>query len=85
MKLLFARQLWGRPFVAPPHVPQHRIDALRKAFSDTMNDPQFRDEAQRAKLEITPVDGKVIQQEVDEIYKTSLDVVAAAKQATKPQ
>jgi len=50
-----------------------------------MNDPQFREEAQRAKIEITPVEGKMIQQEIDDIYTTSLDVVAAAKQATKPQ
>src|SRR5829696_771252 len=33
MKLLFARQLWGRPFVAPPQVLGSRIEALRKAFS----------------------------------------------------
>jgi tripartite-type tricarboxylate transporter receptor subunit TctC len=85
MRLLFARQLWGRPFVAPPDVPAPRLAALRKAFSDTMNDPQFRDEADRAKLEITPVDGDTIQKEVVDIYKTSPEVIAAAKQATKAQ
>jgi tripartite-type tricarboxylate transporter receptor subunit TctC len=85
MRLLFARQLWGRPFVAPPDVPAPRVAALRKAFTDTMNDPQFRDEAGRAKLEITPVDGDTIQKEVVDIYKTSPEVIAAAKQATKAQ
>jgi hypothetical protein len=85
MKLLFARQLWGRPFVAPPQVPEPRLAALRKAFSDTLNDPAFREEAQRAKLEITPVDGETIQREVADVFMTLPDVVAAAKNATKPK
>jgi tripartite-type tricarboxylate transporter receptor subunit TctC len=85
MRLLFARQLWGRPFVAPPQVPEPRVAALRKAFSDTVNDQTFREEAQKAKLEITPVDGETIQKEIAEVYRTPKDVVAAAAQASKPQ
>jgi hypothetical protein len=50
-----------------------------------MNDSTFREEAQRAKLEITPVRGEAIQKEIADIYATSSDVVAAAKQITKPQ
>ena len=32
LKLIFGRQVMGRPFVAPPGVPKDRVDALRKAF-----------------------------------------------------
>ena len=38
-KLIFARQVMGRPYLAPPGVPKERADALRKAFMDTMKDP----------------------------------------------
>jgi len=85
MKLLFARQLWGRPFVAPPGVPEARVATLRHAFDEAMKDATFREQAQTAKLEITPVNGELIQQEITDIYTTPPDVVEAAKQATRPQ
>ena len=38
LKMLFARNVMGRPFVAPPNVPADRVAALRQAFMDTMKD-----------------------------------------------
>ncbi len=68
-KLVFARQVMGRPFLAPPGLPVERLAALRKAFMDTMQDPEFLAEAARMKLEITPVDGAKVQALVEEIYR----------------
>jgi tripartite-type tricarboxylate transporter receptor subunit TctC len=70
LTLVFARQALGRPFLAPPGVPQDRVDALRKAFMDTMKDPEFVAEADKAKLEITPISGEEVQKIVVEAYKT---------------
>jgi tripartite-type tricarboxylate transporter receptor subunit TctC len=78
LKLIFARQVMGRPFLAPPSVPKDRADALRKAFMDTMNDPDFRAEADKAKMEITPVSGEALDKLVKEIYATP---AAIAKKA----
>ncbi len=58
LKIIFARQVMGRPFLAPPSVPQDRVAALRKAFMDTMKDKDFLAEAEKAQLEITPVSGR---------------------------
>ena len=69
LTLVFARQALGRPYMAPPGVPQDRAEALRKAFMDTMKDPEFLAEADKAKLEITPIDGAKIQQIVADAYK----------------
>jgi tripartite-type tricarboxylate transporter receptor subunit TctC len=69
LTLVFARQALGRPFLAPPGVPADRLAALRKAFMDTMNDPEFIAEADKAKLEITPIDGEKVQQIVVDAYK----------------
>jgi len=54
-----------RPFVAPPGTPKDRLQLLRKAFADTMKDPEFIAEAEKAKLETTYVSGEEIEKYVD--------------------
>lgn len=46
VRLIFARQVMGRPFMAPPGVPPERADILRDAFMSTMKDPQFLADAE---------------------------------------
>jgi tripartite-type tricarboxylate transporter receptor subunit TctC len=70
LKLIFARQTMGRPYLAPPGIPADRAEALRKAFMDTMNDKDFLADTDKAKLEITPVDGADLQKLVAEVYAT---------------
>jgi tripartite-type tricarboxylate transporter receptor subunit TctC len=77
-KLVFARQLLGRPFLAPPNLPADRLAALRKAFMDTMADKEFLAEADKSKLEITPVAGEEIERVVKEIYAAPRDIAAKA-------
>jgi tripartite-type tricarboxylate transporter receptor subunit TctC len=69
-RLVFARQVMGRPFVAPPGVPKDRADALRKAFLETLKDPEFVAETKRADLEINPVSGEDVEKLVQELYAT---------------
>jgi tripartite-type tricarboxylate transporter receptor subunit TctC len=78
LKLIFARGVMGRPFMAAPEVPQDRVAALRKAFMDTMHDKDFLADAERAKLEITPVEGEKLDQLVKDIYKTPAAIAAKA-------
>jgi tripartite-type tricarboxylate transporter receptor subunit TctC len=70
-KLIFARQVMGRPYMAPPGVPADRTAALRKAFMDTMADKEFLAEAEKAKFEITPVSGEKVAALVEEIYRST--------------
>ncbi len=83
LKLIFARGVMGRPFLAPPDVPRDRVAALRKAFMDTMNDKEFLAEAAKAKLEITPVDGAKLDQLVKDIYKTPAAIAEKASALLK--
>ncbi len=78
LKLIFARQVMGRPFVAPPNVPPERTAALRKAFMDTMKDKDFLADAEKAQLEITPVAGDEIQKLITELYATSPTIAQKA-------
>ena len=77
-KLIFARQVMGRPFAAPPGVPADRLTTLRQAFSETMKDKAFLADAEKRKFEINPVDGEEIQALVHEIYQTPAAVTKKA-------
>jgi len=69
-KLIFARQVMGRPYLAPPGVPPERAAALRTAFMDTMKDPEFLSDAEKSQLEINPVAGDEVEKLVKELYQT---------------
>ena len=70
LKLIFARQVMGRPFVAPPNMPADRAAALRSAFMATMKDKDYLADAEKAQMEINPVSGEKVQALVKEIYAT---------------
>ena len=79
VKLIVSRQTVARPFAAPPGIPEDRKIALRKAFDDTMKDPEFLAEAKTLSLEVEPVGGAEIDRLIAELYRSSPDVVARAK------
>jgi hypothetical protein len=81
LKLMFARNVMGRPYLAPPNLPADRLATLRKAFTDTMTDKEFLTEADKAQLEINPVSGEDVEKLVKEVYATPADVIAKAKAA----
>jgi len=81
LKMIFARNVMCRPYLAPPTVPADRVAALRDAFMATITDPDFRAEADKTNLEINPVSGVEVEKLVKEIYATPPDVVAKAKAA----
>jgi hypothetical protein len=83
LKLIFGRQSVARPYATAPGVPAERVAALRKAFDDTMKDPDFLTEAQKTDLEVQPVSGEQVQALVAELYKSSPDVVKIAADAVK--
>jgi tripartite-type tricarboxylate transporter receptor subunit TctC len=75
LRVVFARQALGRPFIAPPNIPEDRVKALRDAFMETMSDAEFLAAAKQAELEITPVSGEDVAQLVAEAYKASPEIV----------
>jgi tripartite-type tricarboxylate transporter receptor subunit TctC len=76
-KVVLARQVMAWPFVAPPGVPAERVAALRKAFDETMRDPEFLEEAEKLHIEITPVSGERIQSLIEDVYRTTSPQVGA--------
>lgn len=81
LKLIFAVQLWGRPYAVGPGVPADRVAALRKAFVATANDPAFSGEMKKRKWDLEVLDGETVQSAVAEMFTFPPDVVEAAKNA----
>ena len=81
LRLVISRQVMGRPFAAPPGLPEDRRQALRQAFTDTLQDQAFLAEAKSSKLEVNPVSGAEIDTLVRDLYATPADVVAEARAA----
>lgn len=52
LELLFAQLALGRPILGPPEIPAERATALQKAFDATMEDAQFRAEAEKTRVEL---------------------------------
>ena len=58
LRLLMAPQVFGFPFVAPPGLLPEVRDTLRAAFDRTMQDPRFRDDMIKVRLETDPGKGE---------------------------
>jgi tripartite-type tricarboxylate transporter receptor subunit TctC len=57
----------SRPFAAPPDVPLERATALQRAFLGVHGDPQYRDDAARSKIDVSPVGAEGVLQALERI------------------
>lgn len=73
----------ARPYVLPPGTPKDRVQILRKGFMETMKDPEFLAEAQKARLDINPLDGAELEENVREVFNLDPDLVPKAKDILK--
>ena len=73
----------ARPYVLPPGTPKDRVQILRKAFMDTMKDPEFLADATKAKLDINPLDGAELEKDVKEVFNLDPALIPRAKEILK--
>jgi tripartite-type tricarboxylate transporter receptor subunit TctC len=80
--LQIASELYGkqRLYSLPPQVPEARVRTLQNAFTSTLKDPQFLAEAEKAKLEIDPIDGAAVEKMVAGLYEIEPPVIKRVKQ-----
>lgn len=82
-RLIFARQVMGRPFQGPPGIPLERLRVLQQAFMDTVKDKEFLAEAEKGQFEITPVSGEAIEKLLADVFKTPPEIAAKAGSLVK--
>jgi len=73
----------ARPYLLPPGTPKDRLLTLRKAFIAVMKDPEFLAEANKANLDINPLDGDELTQNVKDIFKLDPKLIPRAKEILK--
>jgi tripartite-type tricarboxylate transporter receptor subunit TctC len=81
LAFLLAREIMGRPFLAPPDLPADRAAALRAAFAATLRDPAFVQDAQRSRLEIALVPGGDVTALLKDSAAAPKEVIVRVKQA----
>lgn len=74
----------GRPLTTTPGVPAERVAALRKAFFETVQDPEFIAEAKRLRIEISPTPGQETQSLITDLLDTPVDVRQRTAKVIKP-
>jgi tripartite-type tricarboxylate transporter receptor subunit TctC len=79
LEMIYARQTVGRPFIAPPGVPNDRAKALQAGFMALTKNAEFLAEAKKARLEVYPV----YADEVIALFKRVVGASPAIKARTK--
>ena len=68
-----------RPYALPPDTPKDRVQLLRRAFEQTLKDPEFLADAQKSKLDIDPISGEELQKMIAKVFKLEPPTVAKLK------
>jgi tripartite-type tricarboxylate transporter receptor subunit TctC len=84
LELKFSAYDVGYAFMAPPETPTGRVATLRAALSATFNDPAYRADAIREKLELDPVAGQEVEAIIRNAYGASPEIIARLVEAAKP-
>lgn len=74
-----------RIYFLPPATPKDRVQMLRKAFAETLKDPEFLADAKRSKLDIEPVPGEELEKLVQDLYKIDASTLARLKEVLLPK
>jgi tripartite-type tricarboxylate transporter receptor subunit TctC len=71
---------FARPFALPPGTPKDRVQTLRRAFQETLKDPAFVAEAQKAGLGLDPVTGEELEKMVADLFTLDPALVGRLKE-----
>ena len=73
----------NRLYALPPATPKPLVQTLRKAFLATVKDPEFLADAKKARLDIDPIEGEAIANEVKGLFNLEGSLVERLKEILK--
>jgi tripartite-type tricarboxylate transporter receptor subunit TctC len=79
LEFLYLPLALGRSLAAPAGIPKDRLDVLRKATADTMQDADFRNDAKKLDIDIAPMSAEETTAMVNRLFDTPPAVVARMK------
>lgn len=84
LKIIFANQSMGRPYLMPPGVPAAQVTEVRRAFVAMMKDPAFLADVAKRRLEVSdPMSGEEIEDLLRDVYGSSQEAITSARRAIK--
>lgn len=72
-----------RPYVLTPGTPKERVQVVRKAFIDTLSDPNFVAEAKKSRLEVDPITGVDLEKLIGGLFKLDAALLTRLKETIK--
>lgn len=70
----------NRAYVLPPTTPKDRVKVVRKAFMDTLRDPEFLAEAKKSKQDVDPMSGEEMEAAIAGLFHLEPGVVTRLKE-----
>ncbi|OGP26298.1 MAG: hypothetical protein A2038_07325 [Deltaproteobacteria bacterium GWA2_57_13] len=70
-------------YVLPPGTAKERVRILRRAFMDTMNDPEFLADAKKSRFGIDPLTGEEMERTLARLFQLSPAVAIRLKEILK--
>jgi len=80
VELIISGPYLGTPLAFGGGVPTDRVEVMRAAFDATMRDPEFLAEAEKLKIEVSPVSAADLQAVVSRVLNTPAALAARARQ-----
>jgi tripartite-type tricarboxylate transporter receptor subunit TctC len=72
-----------RPYAVGPGTPKDRVLLLRKAFVETLKDPEFLADAKKSRLDTDPLTGEEIEKIVAQLFKMDAALINQLKEILK--
>ncbi|MBI4529363.1 MAG: hypothetical protein HY695_36650 [Deltaproteobacteria bacterium] len=73
----------ARPYVLPPGTPKDRVSVLSRALQQTVKDSELIADAKKSNLNVEPLTGEELEQNIREIFALEAPLVARLKEILK--
>jgi tripartite-type tricarboxylate transporter receptor subunit TctC len=78
-QVILAAESFGRPIIAGPGTPADRIETLRRAFDQSMRDPELLAETKKQRMDVDPTTGAELEKLAQQILQQPPEVLARVK------
>lgn len=81
LETFYAQNAFSRPFILPPGIDPAILATMRKAFLDTMHDPDLLADAAKMNVDVEPSSGEEVQGLIQKMYQTPKPIIERIKKA----
>ncbi|MBM2806192.1 MAG: family tricarboxylate transporter, receptor protein [Deltaproteobacteria bacterium] len=78
-EVILAAESFGRPIIGTPGTPTERVRELRRAFDQSMKDPELLAEVHKQKMDVEPETGENLEKLANKILNQPPEVLARVK------